>query len=77
MIMLVLEYLYAQEINVRLESFFDGGWTVSIGDEMNGWAASASNFSSTKAAAQWLLAEAPRHFKMNETFETWLHRPNL
>ena len=77
MIMLVLEYLYSQEVNVRVESFFDAGWSVSIGDEMNGWTASTSNFSSTKAMAQWLLAETPKHFKMNETFETWLHRPNL
>lgn len=32
----VLEILYANEINCGLQSFWDGGWTVWIGDEMNG-----------------------------------------
>jgi hypothetical protein len=31
-----LELIYASEINVRLETFWDGGWRVAVGDEMNG-----------------------------------------
>jgi hypothetical protein len=30
--------LYASEINCRIQSFWDGGWTVSVGgDELAGW----------------------------------------
>lgn len=32
----ILAALYAHEINVGLQSFWDGGWDVWIGDEMNG-----------------------------------------
>lgn len=33
----VLDRLYAHEINVRIESFWDGGWDASLGDVINGW----------------------------------------
>ena len=29
--------LHDSEINCRLESFYDGGWTAWLGDEMNGF----------------------------------------
>lgn len=32
----LLQKLYASEINVGLQSFWDGGWTFWIGDEING-----------------------------------------
>lgn len=32
----VLQTLYIHEINCGMQSFFDGGWKVWIGDEMNG-----------------------------------------
>ena len=32
----VLDALYRHEINVGLQSFWDGGWEVWIGDDMNG-----------------------------------------
>jgi len=32
-----LNKLYSMEINVRIESFWDSGWTVFLGDEMNGF----------------------------------------
>lgn len=31
-----LQLIYDSEINVRIESFWDGGWRVAVGDEMNG-----------------------------------------
>lgn len=37
----VLAALYRNEINCGLSSFWDGGWTVWIGDEMNGRRAEA------------------------------------
>lgn len=33
----ILNALYASEINCRVESFFDDGWTGWLGDEMNGF----------------------------------------
>lgn len=34
--------LYASEINCGIQSFWDGGWEVWIGDDMNGRAAGES-----------------------------------
>lgn len=33
----LLQQLYNSEINVSLSSFYDGGFTCKIGDEMNGF----------------------------------------
>jgi len=32
----ILRALYAHEINVGMQSFWDGGWDVWFGDDMNG-----------------------------------------
>ena len=31
------EALHASQINFKIESFFDGVWTATLGDQMNGW----------------------------------------
>ena len=31
----ILQALYSSEINCRIQSFWDGGWTGFLGDEMN------------------------------------------
>ena len=31
------EALHESEINFKIESFFDGVWTATLGDQMNGW----------------------------------------
>lgn len=33
----LLARMYACEINCRIASFWDAGWDVWLGDEMNGW----------------------------------------
>ena len=33
----ILQALYDSEINTRIESFWDRGWTGWLGDEMNGF----------------------------------------
>lgn len=57
----VLSALYRHEINCGLSSFWDGGWTVWIGDEMNGFRSEASfspeHFDRIPA---WLADEAER-----------------
>jgi hypothetical protein len=33
----ILRRLYKSEINITISVFYDGGFNVSIGDDMNGW----------------------------------------
>lgn len=57
----VLDLLYRFEINCGLSSFYDGGWTVWIGDEMNGRAAEASfDRDQLHTVPAWLADNAER-----------------
>lgn len=57
----VLEALYAHEINCGLQSFWDGGWTVWIGDPMNGQRATADfDRDQFDAIPAWLADNAER-----------------
>lgn len=56
-----LQHLYSLEINCGLSSFWDGGWTVWIGDEMNGRHAEALfNREDFDKIDGWLRTEAAR-----------------
>ncbi len=33
----ILAFTYSQEINLKVESFWDSNWSVTLGDEINGW----------------------------------------
>lgn len=33
----VLDFMYSEERNVRVQSFWDSGWTISLGDPANGF----------------------------------------
>lgn len=50
----ILEYLYKEEQNVSLTSFWDGGWDFALGDECNGitW---HDNFCTLDIGAQAML----------------------
>jgi hypothetical protein len=61
----VLQRLYDSEINCCLSSFWDGGWTVKLGDATNGFVAEA-NVGSLDEAAQWLHEQAHEHFPDSE-----------
>jgi hypothetical protein len=52
-----LRHLYSLEINCGLSSFWDGGWTAWIGDELNGYRATA-DLDRVEEVAAWLRAEA-------------------
>lgn len=57
----VLGALYSQEINCGLSSFWDGGWRVWIGDEMNGHRAEADfGRGDLHLIAEWLATNAER-----------------
>ena len=59
----VMTKLYESEINCSISAFWDGGWTVKLGDEMNGFEAEA-NFDGTKLsdAADWLDQQARERY---------------
>ena len=54
----VLETLYRFEINCGMESFWDGGWDVWLGDSLNGM--SKVNVQSLDIAIEWLVDEVER-----------------
>ena len=63
----VLAGLYASEINVSIVSFWDGGFTVKLGDEINGFVAEAifgqgGDPLSFFEVATWLDAAAREHY---------------
>lgn len=57
----VMQSLYNSEINCAVSCFWDGGWDVKLGDDMNGYQAE-DNFDDLAEAAKWLTAEAKRHY---------------
>lgn len=59
--MSVLQRLYDSEINASISTFWDGGFEVKIGDDMNGFMAEA-NVRDYAEAEVWLEAEAKRLF---------------
>lgn len=58
---LVMNRLYQSEINCAISSFWDNGWDVRLGDEMNGFRAEG-NFRTLDEAADFLDLEARKHF---------------
>ena len=57
----ILGQFYDYETNVQVSSFWDGGWTIKIGDEMNGFKES-KNFDTLEEGTTWLYS------KFNEKF---------
>jgi hypothetical protein len=55
----VLSALYHSEINVSISCFWDDGWQVKIGDEMNGFK-TEKNFPNDKIGliGEWLTRKA-------------------
>lgn len=51
-----IQYLYDEEINVRIASFWDGGWVIELGDEINGFSHSVRfDNEFLEDASEWLL----------------------
>ena len=57
----LIQDLYASEMNARIEWFFDGGFSVSLGDMLTGWKPT-ENFRSFAEAVDWLRAEAIKRY---------------
>ena len=73
----IMAALYDSEINCSLSSFWDGGFTLALGDTVNGWKETAlwwppSQFCNDEAAwlnetgwqemAEWLHAMVLKHY---------------
>jgi len=63
----VLLWLYHNEINCEIGSFWDGGWWVRLGDPMNGYKDKAENFYDLQSVADWLQETALRYYSNMET----------
>lgn len=68
----IMHALYESEINCRVESFWDGGFTIYLGDDMNGlqWVATVDN--GTLRAAGVPLAIAALKAYPTSGFADWL-----
>jgi hypothetical protein len=53
----ILQRLHDSEINGSIEWFFDGVWTVRLGDNINGWRVSAV-VDTLREAETWLDEQA-------------------
>lgn len=63
----ILQALYRSEINCSISCFWDAGWDVKLGDEMNGWRAHA-NFTNDELdeIGPWLIRAAKREWPESE-----------
>ncbi|NVM41382.1 hypothetical protein HWX16_13715 [Ochrobactrum intermedium] len=57
----VFKAAYDSEINIYLASFWDAGWEVRIGDEMNGFLAE-KRFRDIDKVAPWVKEQVIIHF---------------
>jgi hypothetical protein len=65
----VFRELYASEINCGIESFWDGGFTVFLGDHMNGRKAETVFYpDELDDAAEWLIGQARRVYPRFASF---------
>ena len=60
-LMTVPQRLYDSEINYGISCFWDGGWEVALGDDMNGHKAEAS-LDSYNEVLVWLDQQARKHY---------------
>lgn len=59
--MSVFQDLYHSEINFTVSTFWDGGFDVKLGDEMNGYVAQ-TNVNRFGQVEPWLIEQTIQHF---------------
>ena len=57
----IIQDLYASELNARIEWFYDGGFSVSLGDMLSGWKAT-NNLRTFAEAVEWLRSQAIKRY---------------
>lgn len=61
----ILQRLYASEINASVETFWDNGYRVKLGDPLNGYRAETT-VQTWNEVEVWLEEQACRHFPSSE-----------
>jgi hypothetical protein len=71
----VLQQLYASEINCSVSCFWDGGWELRLGDEMNGWRANRTfkNDELESQGVSWLIKNARAVWPQSEFARSHAH----
>jgi len=59
----MLEEIYDREVNISITTFWDGGYTAKLGDEMNGFVAEGM-FDTFEDAVIFLRSELDKHFPL-------------
>ncbi len=62
---MLLDDLYASEINFKIATDWDSGWTDALGNEYSGFGAEA-NVATFQEACDWLRAEAIKRYPDSE-----------
>lgn len=60
-----LQKIYNSEINFSISTFWDGGFDVSLGDEINGFEESY-NFDRIEDAIKWLIHKVFQYYPNSE-----------
>jgi hypothetical protein len=71
----IIDALYESEINCSVETFWDGGLTVKLGDDVNGFVAETECKTSFEAA-QFLDRSAREHFPTSSYAQKHRHDNN-
>jgi hypothetical protein len=58
----VMAALFASKINCTVATFHDGGWTLKLGDDVNGFVAQRSFAPAELDAVRWLAGRACEHY---------------
>ena len=66
----LLQALYDSEINFGISCFWDGGFDVSLGDDMNGYK-DVTNVDSIESAAYWLGVTAIKYYPQSKFAREW------
>lgn len=66
----IFQELYDSEINFSVSCFWDGGFTVKLGDTMNGWKAEA-DVKTWHEVNNWLRAEAIKAYPGSQFEKKW------
>ncbi len=56
-----MSILYRHEINCQIDSFWDAGWHVRLGDHVNGFRAEA-DFANLDGVGSWLIEQAIKKY---------------
>lgn len=69
--MIHIEKIYDSEINFTIETFWDGGYTVKLGDTVNGFIDKAECEVSFSDAIEVLINMILKHYP-NSTYAKWV-----